>query len=91
MLETQGLPSCPNLPSDSKLDIAGSFPKRNLVLVLQLFSRVQLFATPRTAARQASLSFISRSLLKLIMSAEPMMPSNHLILLTMPALQPPRK
>ena len=77
--------------SGSKLDIAGSFPKRNLVLILQFFSCVQLFATPRTAAHQASLSFISQSLLKLIMSAEPMMPSNHLILLTMPALQPPRK
>ena len=39
-----------------------------------------LFATPWTAARQASLSFtISRSLLKL-MSIESVMPSNHLIL-----------
>ena len=47
---------------------------------LQLLSRVQLFATPWTAARQASLSFtISRSLLKL-MSIESVMPSNHLIL-----------
>ena len=36
------------------------------------------FATPRTAARQASLS-ISRSLLKLI-SNDSVMPSNHLIL-----------
>ena len=36
--------------------------------------------TPRTAAHQASLSFtISQSLLKL-MSIEPMMPSNHLVL-----------
>ena len=41
---------------------------------------VQLFATPWTAARQASLSFtISQSLLKL-MSIESVMPSNHLIL-----------
>ena len=39
-----------------------------------------LFATPRTTAQQASLSFtISQSLLKL-MSIESMMPSNHLIL-----------
>ena len=39
---------------------------------------VRLFATPWTAARQASLSFaISRSLLKL-MSTESVMPSNHL-------------
>ena len=43
-------------------------------------SRVRLFATPWTAARQASLSITnSRSLLKL-MSIESVMPSNHLIL-----------
>ena len=43
-------------------------------------SRVQLFATPWTAACQASLSITSsRSLLKL-MSIESVMPSNHLIL-----------
>ena len=43
-------------------------------------SRVRLFATPWTAARQASLSFtISWNLLKL-MSLESVMPSNHLIL-----------
>ena len=36
-------------------------------VVIQLLSRVQLFATPWTAARQASLSFtVSRSLLKLM-------------------------
>ena len=43
-------------------------------------SRVQLFATPWTAARQASLSITnSRSLLKL-MSSKSVMPSYHLIL-----------
>ena len=47
---------------------------------VQLLSRVQLFATPRTVARHASLSITnSRSLLKL-MSIESVMPSNHLIL-----------
>ena len=47
---------------------------------VQLLSRVQLFATPRTAARQASLSITnSQSLLK-FMSIELVMPSNHLIL-----------
>ena len=47
---------------------------------VQLLSHVQLFATPWTAARQASLSITnSRSLLKL-MSIELVMPSNHLIL-----------
>ena len=46
-----------------------------------------LFATPRTAARQASLSFtISQSLLEL-MFMESAMPSNHLILYH-PALNP---
>ena len=50
------------------------------VVVFQLLSRVRLFATPWTAARQASLSFtISPSLLKL-MSIELVMSSNHLIL-----------
>ena len=45
-----------------------------------LWKRVQLFATPWTAAHQASLSFtISQSLLK-HMSIELVMPSNHLIL-----------
>ena len=47
---------------------------------VQLLSRVQLFATPWIAARQASLSISnSRSLLKL-MSIKLVMPSNHLIL-----------
>ena len=48
--------------------------------VVQSLSCVWLFATPWTAACQASLSFtISQSLLKL-MSIESVMPSNHLIL-----------
>ena len=56
--------------------------------VVQLFSRVQLFVTPWTAAHQASLSITnSRSLLKL-RSIELVMPSNHLILCC-PLLLPP--
>ena len=48
--------------------------------VVQSLSHVQLFASPGTAAHQASLSFtISQSLPK-FMSTESMMPSNHLIL-----------
>ena len=48
--------------------------------LVQSLSRVQLFATPWTAAHQASLSITnSWSLLKL-MSIESVMPSNHLIL-----------
>ena len=47
---------------------------------VQSLSRVQLFATPWIAARQASVSITnSRSLLKL-MSIESIIPSNHLIL-----------
>ena len=47
---------------------------------VQLLNRIQLFVTPWTAARQASLSIInSHSLLKLI-SIESAMPSNHHIL-----------
>ena len=47
---------------------------------IQSLSRVQLFATPWIAARQASLSItISRSSLKLT-SIESVMPSSHLIL-----------
>ena len=47
---------------------------------VQSLSRVRLFATPWTAAHQASLSITnSQSLLKL-MSIESVMPSNHLIL-----------
>jgi len=59
---------------------------------VQLLSSIQLFATPWTAAYQASLSIInSWSLLKL-MSIELLMPSNYLILcrplLLLPSLFP---
>ena len=58
---------------------------------VQWLSRVRLFATPWTAARQASLSITnSRSLLKL-MSIESVMPSNHRILcrpLLLPSIFP---
>ena len=50
------------------------------IISLQSLSRIRLFATPWTAARQASLSITnSQSLLKL-MSIESVMPSNHLLL-----------
>ena len=63
-----------------------------MVRLVQSLSRVQLFATPWTAAHQASLSITtSQSLLKL-MSIELVMPSNHLILchplLLLPSLFP---
>ena len=54
--------------------------KQLLDIVVDSLSHVWLFVTPRTAARQASLSItISQSWLKL-MSIESVMPSNHLIL-----------
>ena len=50
------------------------------IVIVELLSRVWLFATQGIAAHQVSLSFtISRSLPKL-MSFESVMPSNHLIL-----------
>ena len=55
---------------------------------VQSLSRVQLFVTPWTAARQVSLSInSSQSLLKL-MSIELVMPSNNLILCCPPLLLP---
>ena len=74
-------------PSSLQWDHAGPLWTRNLPLKgqgvktsVQSLSRVQLFPTPWTAARQASLSITnSWSLLKLT-SIESVMPSNHLIL-----------
>ena len=55
------------------------------VCVLSCFIRVQLFATPWTAACQACLSFpVSWSLLKL-MSIKSVVPSNHLVLCPSPS------
>ena len=47
---------------------------------VQSLSRVLLFATPWTTARQASLSITSSQSLPKLMSVESVMPSNHLIL-----------
>ena len=47
---------------------------------VQLLSPVQLFVTPWTAARQASLSITNTRSLPKLMSIESVMPSNHLIL-----------
>ena len=62
------------------LEWVATFSSSILLVFVQLFSHVQLFATPWTAAHQAALSFtISRSLLKL-MSVRSVMPSTHLFL-----------
>ena len=55
---------------------------------VQSLSCVQLFVTPGTAARQASLFITNSQSLLTLMSMESMMPSNHLILCR-PLLLPP--
>ena len=47
---------------------------------VQSLNHVRLFATPRTAAHQASLSIINSCSLPKLMFTESMMPSNHLTL-----------
>ena len=54
---------------------------------IQLLSHVRLFVTPRTAARQASLSITNSWSLLTLMSIELVMPFNHLIL-CLPLLLP---
>ena len=55
---------------------------------VQSLNPAQLFATPQTAARQASLPITSSQNLLKLMSIESVMPSNHLIL-CWPLLLPP--
>ena len=59
---------------------------------VQLLSRVQLFATPWTAAHEASLSITNSQSSPKSMSIESVMPSNHLIfchpLLLLPSIFP---
>ena len=58
---------------------------------VQSLSRVRLFATPRTAARQASLSITNSQSPPKPTSIESVMPSNHLILcplLLLPSIFP---
>ena len=66
--------------------------KRDVNIVVQSLSRVRLFVTPWTAARQASLSFTIYPSLFKPMSIELEMPSNHLILchplLLLPSIYP---
>ena len=57
-------------------------------VTVQSLIHVQLFVTPWTAARQASMSFTNSQSLLEFMSIESVMPSNHLILCR-PFLLPP--
>ena len=66
------------------LDISPS-----LVMVVQLLSHVQLFATPWIAARQASLSLTNSWNSLRLMTMDSVMPSSHLILCCPLLLLPP--
>ena len=64
----------------------------NFFSSFQSLSHIWLFATPWTAAHQASLSITNSRSLRKLMSSESVMPSNHLILchplLLLPAIFP---
>jgi len=68
------------------------FKCSSLFSSVHLLSRVRLFATPWTAAHEASLSITNSQSLLQPMSAELVMPSNHLILcrplLLLPSIYP---
>ena len=87
-------PTCPGAyaPQEKPLQWEARAPQlesspRSLSSV-QSLSRVRLFATPWTAARQASLSITNSWSLPKLMSIDSVMPSNHLILCH-PLLLPP--
>ena len=63
--------------------------QRFLLSSLQSLSRVRLFATPWTAAHQASLSITNSQSLFKLMPIESVMPSNHFILCHPLPLLPP--
>ena len=78
LLQQAGWPQSDSL--EIAMEIRTHAFKDLIAVVIQSLSHVRFFATPWTAARQASLSFtISWSLLKLL-SIESVMPSNHFIL-----------
>ena len=62
---------------------------RALAVAVQLLNRVRLFATPWTAAHQASLAFTSSQGLLKLMSIESGMPPNQLTILQLCHLPPP--
>ena len=71
--------SIPNLPNQNILGVFSS---------VQSLSHVWLFATPWTAARQASLFITNSRILLILMSIKSVMPSNHLILCCLLLLPP---
>ena len=80
--------AAPNGGPISSREFFFNFSNSNILVVVQLLNYFWLFATPWTAASQASLSFtITQSLLQL-MPIELVMPSNHLILCRLLLLLP---
>ena len=78
-----GLPQClptTALPASSLISPLRLQTQPPNILSVQSLSRVWLFASPRTGARQASLSITNSQSLPKLMSIESVMPSNHLIL-----------
>ena len=74
------------------MEVPQKMKNRTTFSSVQSLSCVQLFATPWTAARQASLSNTNSWNLLKLMSIKPVMPSNHLIfchpLLLLPSILP---
>ena len=65
--------------------------KMEIISSVQSLSHIQLLATPRATARQASLSIINSQALLKLRSIESVMPSNYLILcrpLLLPSIFP---
>ena len=82
----------PKAPSPNTISLELEFqPVNSKFSSVQSLSRVRLFATPRTAACQASLSITNSQSPPKPMSIELVMPSNHLILchlLLLPSIFP---
>ena len=69
------------IPYNYMVEVRNRFKGLDLIdSSVKSFSRVWLFATPWTAARQASLSITNSQSSPKLMSIESVMPSNHLIL-----------
>ena len=71
-----------------KTSLWGSHFINSIFCSVQSLSHVQFFVTPRTTARQASLSITNYRSLPKLMSIELVMPSNHLILCRLLLLLP---
>ena len=65
---------------ENSMEVSKNLKRRATISSVQSFSRVQLFVTPWTTARQASRSITNSRSLPKLMSIKLVMPSNHLIL-----------